>query len=30
MNEKITLKEVLGCFLVGAVIATMFLLRIIF
>lgn len=29
-EEKITLKEVLGCILVGAVFATMFVLRIIF
>ena len=28
-EEKVTLKEVLGCFLVGAVFATMFVLRII-
>ncbi len=29
-EEKITLKEILGCILVGAVFATMFVLRIIF
>ena len=29
-EEKITLKEMLGCFLVGAVFAAMFVLRIIF
>lgn len=29
-EERVTLKEVLGCILVGAVFATMFVLRIIF
>lgn len=29
-EEKVTVKEVLGCILVGAVFATMFVLRIIF
>ena len=29
-EEKITLKEILGCILVGAVFASMFVLRIIF
>ena len=29
-EEKVTLKEVLGCVLVGTIFATMFVLRIIF
>ncbi len=29
-EEKVTVKEILGCILVGAVFATMFVLRIIF
>lgn len=29
-EEKVTLKEVLGCIAVGAIFATMFVLRIIF
>ena len=29
-EEKVTLKEILGCMLVGAVFATIFVLRIIF
>lgn len=29
-EEKVTLKEILGCILVGSVFATMFVLRIIF